>query len=142
MFYWLTIKTHHSELNCVQSKPHSLKMDLTFSCFNAYIFYKYTKCFWCLFHLLLRKLFLPRSNFFEHIQYFLNTVKFFDHGQKQDFTLWIYIFEHDQKCLNTFKNYWTQSKIFEHGQKIFELAYGLGMSVCSQNFYNYYTYPG
>ena len=41
----------------------------------------------CLFHLLVQKLFLPRSNFFEHVQYFLNTVKFFDHGQKQDFTL-------------------------------------------------------
>ena len=44
-------------------------------------------CYLCLFHLLVQKLFLPRSNFFEHVQYFLNTVKFFDHGQKQDFTL-------------------------------------------------------
>ena len=40
-----------------------------------------------LFHLLVQKLFLPRSNFFEHVQYFLNTITFFDHGQKQDFTL-------------------------------------------------------
>ena len=28
------------------------------------------------------KIFLPSLNFFEHVQYFLNTVKFFDHGQK------------------------------------------------------------
>ena len=41
----------------------------------------------CLFHLLVQKIFLQRSIFFEHVQYFLNTVKFFDHGQKQDFTL-------------------------------------------------------
>ena len=41
----------------------------------------------CLIHLPIQKTFLPRSNFFEHVQYFLNTVKFFDHGQKQDFTL-------------------------------------------------------
>ena len=38
------------------------------------------------------------------------------------------MFEHGQKYLNTFKKYWTQSKIFEHGQKIFELADGLGIS--------------
>ena len=44
-------------------------------------------CHLCLFHLPVQKIFLPRSNFFEHVQYFLNTVKFFDHGQKQDFTL-------------------------------------------------------
>ena len=41
----------------------------------------------CLFHLLVQKIFLLRSNFFEHVQYFLKTVKFFDYGQKQDFTL-------------------------------------------------------
>ena len=58
----------------------------------------------------------------------MNTVKFFDHGQKQDFTLWIYIFEHVQKYLNTFKNYWKQSKTFEHDQKIFELADGIGVN--------------
>ena len=49
---------------------------------------------------------------------FLNTVKSFDHGQKQDFTLWIDKFEHGQKYLDTFKNYWTHSKILEHGQKL------------------------
>ena len=41
----------------------------------------------CLFHLLVQKVFFLSSKFFEHVQYFLNTVKFFDHGQKQDFTL-------------------------------------------------------
>ena len=41
----------------------------------------------CLFHLLVQKSFLLCSNFFEHVQYFLNIVKFFDHGQRQDFTL-------------------------------------------------------
>ena len=37
-------------------------------------------------------------------------------------------FEHGQKYLKTFKNYWTQSKTFEHGQKIFELPDGLGIN--------------
>ena len=40
----------------------------------------------CLFHLLVQKLFLPPSNFFEHVQYISNVVKFSDHGQTQDFT--------------------------------------------------------
>ena len=33
--------------------------------------------------------------------------------------------------MNTFKKYWTQSKIFEHGQKIFEPADGLGINEVS-----------
>ena len=41
----------------------------------------------CPFYLLVQKVFLPRLIFFDHVQYFLNPVKFFDHGQKQDFTL-------------------------------------------------------
>ena len=41
----------------------------------------------CLIHLLVQKILWLHSNFFEHVQYFLNTVKFFDQGQKQDFTL-------------------------------------------------------
>ena len=40
--------------------------------------------------------------FFEHVQYV--------HRQKQDFTLQIYIFEHGNKYMNTFKKYWTRSK--------------------------------
>ena len=39
------------------------------------------------------------------------------------------MFERGQKYLNTFKKYWTRAKIFEHGQKIFELADGLGIKV-------------
>ena len=96
--------------------------------FYAKVFYA-SFVYPCLFHLLVQKLFLPHSNFFEHVQYFLNRVKFFDHGQMQDFTLYIYKFEHCQKYLDTFKKYWTQSKIFEHGQKIIELADGLDTRV-------------
>ena len=69
-------------------------------------FWKY----WCLFYLLIQKLFLPRSNFFEPIQYFLNPVKFFDHGQRQDFTLWLKIFELIQRILKTVKNIWRWPK--------------------------------
>ena len=47
----------------------------------------------------------------------INIVKFFDHGQKQHFTLLIYIFELGQKYLNTRK---------ERGQNIFELADEIG----------------
>ena len=39
----------------------------------------------------------------------------------------MYIFEHGQKYLDTFKKHWTLSKIFENGQKISELADGLGI---------------
>ena len=33
------------------------------------------------------KIIFTAFKFFEYVQYFLKTVKFFDHGQKQDFTL-------------------------------------------------------
>ena len=64
----------------IQSTLNRVEMVVEFSAETLF-------CVLCLFHLLVQKLFLLSSNFFEHVQYFLNTVKFFDHGQKQDFTL-------------------------------------------------------
>ena len=50
--------------------------------------------------------------------------------------MWLNIFDHSQICkfkvkyhlknLNVFKKYLTQSKKFEHGQSICELADGIG----------------
>ena len=87
----------------------------------------------CLFHLLVQKIFLPSSNFFEHVQYFLNTVKFFDHGQKQDFTIWIYIFEHGQKYLTTLKKYLMWSKKFECSQFSFWTSRFIKQAFISSN---------
>ena len=58
--------------------------------------------------------------FFEHSQIFWSWSKARFYLINLHIWAWSKIFEHIQK-------YWTRSKIFEHGQKIFELEDGLGM---------------
>ena len=82
------------------------------------------------------------SKFFDHVQYFLNVGKYFwpcsnmqIHKVKYHFWPWSTKFEcvqkyctHGQKNLNMFQKNWPQSKKFEHGQNIFELADGIGIT--------------
>jgi hypothetical protein len=75
------------------------------------------------------KIFWLFSNFFEHVQYFLNTFNFFDIGQNWYFTLKFFIFEHGQKYLSTFRNIELCQKIWNAWKNIFELADGLGTNL-------------
>ena len=78
-----------------------------FECHKNNFFTKF-KCFWAC------------SKLFKHSQIFWSLSKARFYIINLHICALSKIFEHIQ-------NYWTRSKIFEHGQKIFELADGLGI---------------
>ena len=84
-----------------------------------------SKLHYCLFHLLVQKKNLSRSNFFSTQSNFLIVVK----SKILPYKFTYLSNEHGQKYLNTFKEYWAWSKMFEHGQKIFKLADGFGLHI-------------